>query len=149
MVYLRRCENYYWFAKYVGLEGRAITVLATNPADESILYTGCMTGEKEIGLYRSLDGGTTWNSLLKEVVWDFDFHPQNPNIMYVCSDRVLKSFDKGETWFYADSGTVDAEHAAGMFGPLVINPNQPDMLLVSQTYGLTLRTSIMYKSEKC
>jgi len=34
-----------------------------------------------------------------------------------------------------------------MFEHLVINPKQPDMLLVSQTYGLTLRTSIMYKSE--
>ncbi|MBC8186274.1 T9SS type A sorting domain-containing protein [candidate division KSB1 bacterium] len=133
--------------QYIGLEGRAINVLATDPADESILYSGCMTGEKEIGLYRTFDGGSTWNSLLKEAVWDFDFHPQNPDIMYVCSERVLKSIDKGETWFYADSGTVDAERANGMFGSLVINQNQPDMLLVSQTYGITLRTSILYKTE--
>jgi photosystem II stability/assembly factor-like uncharacterized protein len=133
--------------QYVGLEGRRITILASDPADESILYAGCLTQENEGGLYRSTDGGATWNSLLKECVWDIDFHPQNPDIMYVCSDRVLKSMDKGETWFYADSGTVDAERANGMFGPLVINPNLPDMLLVSQTYGLTLRTLVTYKSE--
>jgi len=131
----------------VGLEGEAVTVLAVDPADESILYAGSMRGEKEWGLHRSLDGGTTWNSLLEEAVWDLDFHPQNPDIMYVCSDRLLKSVDKGETWFYADSGTVDAERANGMFGHLVINPNQPDVLLVTQTYGLTVVTSIMYKTE--
>ena len=131
----------------VGLEGRWVHILAIDPADESILYAGCVAREKDGGLYRSTNGGATWESLLDEVVWDLDFNPQNPTVLYVCSDRVLKSIDKGETWFYADSGTFDAERAAGMFGHLVINPNQPDMLLVSQTYGLTLRTSVTYRSE--
>jgi len=131
----------------VGLEGQWVHVLIVDPADRSILYAGCVAREKDGGLYRSTDGGTTWELLLNEDVWDFDIHPQDPNIFYVCSDRVLKSMNKGETWFYADSGTVDAEHAAGMFGPLVINPNNPQMLLVSQAYGLTIRTSLMYKSE--
>jgi len=131
----------------VGLEGRWVHVLAIDPVDESILYAGCVTREKEGGLYRSTNGGATWESLLKEVVWDIDFNPKNPNVMYVCSDRVVMSSNKGETWFYADSGTVNAERAAGRFGSLVINPNQPEMLLVSQTYGLIWPTRIMYKTE--
>jgi len=132
----------------VGLEGQWVHVLAIDPVDANIFYAGCVArGEKEGGLYRSTNGGATWESLLNEDVWDLDFDPQNPDIMYVCSGRIFKSIDKGNTWSYADSGTVNAERAAGMFGPLAINPNQPDMLLVSQTYGLTLRTSIMYKTE--
>ncbi|NOY60861.1 MAG: T9SS type A sorting domain-containing protein [Calditrichaeota bacterium] len=131
----------------VGLEGQWVHVLAIDPVDANIFYAGCVARDKEGGLYRSTNGGATWESLLNEDVWDFDFNPQNPDIIYVCSGRIFKSIDKGNTWSYADSGTVNAERAAGMFGPLAINPNQPDMLLVSQTYGLTLRTSIMYKTE--
>jgi len=131
----------------VGLEGQWVHVLVVDPEDKSILYAGCVATDKKGGLYRSADGGATWELLLNEDVWDFDIDPQNPNIFYVCSDRLLKSINKGETWFYADSETFNAEHAAGRFGPLAINPNQPDMLLVAQTYGLTLRISVMYKTE--
>ena len=73
---------------------------------------------KERGLYKSLDGGKTWENILfisnKIGIVDIEISPDNPNIIYAASWRgerkpwtiisgseeggIYKSLDAGKTW---------------------------------------------------
>jgi len=95
----------------------SIGALAVAPSDRKIIYAG--TGESDIredlssgdGVYKSTDGGSTWNHIgledtrqISRIVID----PQNPNIVYVGAlghayapneERgVYKSVDGGAHW---------------------------------------------------
>jgi photosystem II stability/assembly factor-like uncharacterized protein len=95
----------------------SIGALAVAPSDRKIIYAG--TGESDIredlssgdGVYKSTDGGSTWNHIgledtrqISRIVID----PQNPNIVYVGAlghayapneERgVYKSVDGGTHW---------------------------------------------------
>ncbi|KAA3657030.1 MAG: T9SS C-terminal target domain-containing protein [Calditrichaeota bacterium] len=132
--------------RFVGLDGRAIEIIVADPNDGNILYAGSTVVEKEGGLYKSTNGGVTWESLLAENVRDFDIHPKNANILYVCAKRFLKSIDKGNTWFYTDSGTVAGDHESTISRRCLIYPMQPEQLLLIQRFGLVTPTTVVYKS---
>ena len=116
--------------------------IALAPSDNNIIYVG--TGEKNssrssyagTGVYRSNDGGGTWQHLgltdsqhISRVI----VHPDDPNIVWVASlgalythndmRGVFKTTDGGKTWnktlFVNDStGVVD----------LILNPQNPNQL---------------------
>ena len=125
----------------------ALTIgdIALAPSDPNTLYVG--TGENNSsrssyagsGVYRSTDGGQTWNHLgldATQHIGRIVVHPTDPNTVWVASmgalyshneDRgVYKSTDGGATW----KKTLYVNDSTGIID-LVIDPNNPDHLLAS------------------
>ena len=40
------------------------------------------------GIFKSLDGGSTWNPVLDSLIWDIEQSPQNPQVLYASSGFV-------------------------------------------------------------
>lgn len=130
-------------------ESRQIGMIAINPTNTDILYVaaeGSAWGPGgERGLYKTTDGGKTWNRTLyisentgvNNVILD----PRDPNIIYVTTEQrrrhvftkigggpessVQKSEDGGKTWRKIESGLPDV-HKGGM--GIAISPVNPDYL---------------------
>ncbi|MFD0962416.1 LamG-like jellyroll fold domain-containing protein [Pseudofulvibacter geojedonensis] len=74
-----------------------VGVVEIDPTNENIVYVGA--GSK---LYKTLDGGTTWSTLLN--ISQLDTHaitinPNNPNIVLIAGNKGLRrSTDGGTTW---------------------------------------------------
>jgi photosystem II stability/assembly factor-like uncharacterized protein len=66
------------------------------------------------GMYKSLNGGTSWTKKLDSLFWDMHQDPVNPNIIYASTGWVLtsnignagvyKSTDFGNTWTMLNTG---------------------------------------------
>ncbi len=123
----------------------AIGCVTISPSQPEIVWVG--TGENNSqrsvpygdGVYRSLDGGRTWENMgLKRSlhIGRIIVHPTDPDVVYVAAmgplwgpggDRGLyKSTDGGESWELAleideNTGVVD----------LVMDPRDPDVLYVA------------------
>ncbi|CAN5350118.1 hypothetical protein BH09BAC5_BH09BAC5_08480 [soil metagenome] len=109
--------------KHIGLEkSYAIGTIAVHPQNENIVYAAAMGKtfgfNKERGLYRSKDGGKTWDNILfvndSTGCADVKIDPTNPLIIYATmwqsrrtayslesggrGDGLYKSIDGGDTW---------------------------------------------------
>ena len=109
--------------KHIGLEkSYAIGTIAVHPQNENLVYAACMGKtfgiNKERGLYRSKDGGKTWENILfvndSTGCCDVKMDPTNPLILYATmwqsrrtpyslesggrGDGLYKSSDGGDTW---------------------------------------------------
>ncbi|MCP4704999.1 MAG: hypothetical protein GY865_10340, partial [candidate division Zixibacteria bacterium] len=78
--------------------------LRMHPTADSILYAG-----KEGRIYKSTNFANTWeeiysNSSSSTYVVDFEFNPENPDILYACTQdgygnvKIIKSVDGGINW---------------------------------------------------
>jgi len=120
----------------------SIGAIAVSPSNPEIIWVG--TGEANIfrsshpgcGVYKSTDGGTTWQHLGltdTNTIARILIHPANPNIVYIAasghewtfnSERgVYKTEDGGKTWskiLYVNdqTGAID----------LALDPKNPDVL---------------------
>jgi len=124
--------GHYWRCVSDGFLGSAtIGAISVARSDPNVIYAG--TGETTIridvsygdGVYRSSDGGRSWQSLgLKETrhVGRICIHPDNPDLVYIAAlgdafgpndERgVFRSSDGGKTWINIlhkgpDTGAVD------------------------------------------
>lgn len=114
-----------WAAANGRLQNYAVVTLAINPTNPNILYAG--TGEslagdgiRGNGIFKSVDGGITWNHLEETEGWKFVSRiavSANGNIILASttgdedqSRGILRSDDEGATWpvskLAADSLTV-------------------------------------------
>ena len=103
------------------------------------------------GIYKSTDGGTTWNQLLSGLPSpnpiigriSIAVAPSNPNYIYALykqssspngSDNVFHSFykstDKGNNWTQMPPGILPGEFSSfgWYFGVLEVDPNNPDLV---------------------
>lgn len=90
-----------------GPYGGYITGLTINPQNPSIIFVGGMS----LGVFKSSDGGGTWQSkrdgIVSDWVFQIDEYPQNTNLMAAAAKEwwkgnegdVYGSLDGGETWF--------------------------------------------------
>ena len=123
----------------------SIGAVAVAPSNPSIVWVG--TGEADNrqssswgdGVYRSLDGGQTWQKMgLEDTrhIGKIIIHPTDPNTVYVAAvghlwgsnpDRgVFKTIDGGRTWnkvLYRDANTGAID--------LAIDPRNPDTLFAT------------------
>jgi photosystem II stability/assembly factor-like uncharacterized protein len=123
----------------------SIGALAIDPSSPDVIY--CGTGEANAirsyypgtGIYKSTDGGVTWNpSGLSEsfCIGAIAINPQDPRILYVAAmgslrrkteqRGIFRSTDAGASWermlFVADSvGAID----------VVLNPLQPNRIIAA------------------
>ncbi len=96
-----------------------VSAIAINPDNTDIIYIG--TGDKDandnysIGILKSIDGGTTWNTTGLE--WTINqnrtiakllINPEFPNILYAgTTDGVYRTANSGSTWTKILSGDID------------------------------------------
>ena len=123
----------------------AIGALAVHPSDPDVLWVG--TGEGNVrnsvsvgnGIYRTRDGGRTWEHLglePTERIHRIIIHPRDPNTVWVAAmgrewgeneERgVYRTTDSGRTWqkvLYLNERTGAAD--------LVIDPSNPDKLFAA------------------
>ncbi len=90
-------ENSLW--QDIGLYGGQILTIAVDPEDNQTLYAGSYSGD---GLFKTTDGGTTWQTIpgFRNVpVFDIAIDPNNPSDVWVCGSQfVFLSEDYGESW---------------------------------------------------
>lgn len=114
---------------FLGLrESRRIRSILVHPEDENTLYVSSMgnpyTESRSRGVYKSIDGGTTWRQILfvspTTSARDLIFDPRNPEIVYVSlwdnlrspwylgsggpGSGIMRSTDGGGSWVRIDEG---------------------------------------------
>lgn len=129
-----------------------LNCLAFDPINSDVIWVGAPEG----GLWKSLDGGLSWNTntdLLPNIgVTDIAIHPTNPDIMYIAtgdgfgypisgffwggkySNGVMKSIDGGLTW--SNTGLNFSVLQAHQIFRLILDENNPNTLLVSSSEGI-------------
>jgi photosystem II stability/assembly factor-like uncharacterized protein len=138
--------------KNMGLkESRQIGMIAIDPRNTDIVYVaaeGSIWGPGgERGLYKTIDGGKTWNKVLEisenTGINNVLIDPRNPDILYATSEQrrrhvftkigggpesaVYKSKDAGKTWNKIMKGLPSAD--IGGMG-IAISPVNPDVLYI-------------------
>lgn len=131
-----------WKPLFDGQSVFAIGEIAISPHNEDVIYvgTGENNGGRHIsfgdGIYRSKDGGQSWENLgleNSEHISKIIVHPENPDVLYVASQGPLwsgggdrgffRSEDGGETW----ENTLSAGPFTGVTD-LLIDPRNPERL---------------------
>lgn len=136
--------------KKIGLEkSERIANIIVNPKNSQEVYVavlGALWGDSDVrGVYKSNDGGTTWNKLLyidqKTGCADLAMDPKNPNILYASmwefrrtgwsfnsggdKSALYKSMDAGKTWNKIQNGFPEGK--LGRLG-IAIAPSNPNIL---------------------
>lgn len=136
--------------KHMGLKNSEhIGKIIVHPDDSNIVYVAAIgplwSKGGDRGLYKTLDGGKTWTSVIKvdehTGVNDIVMDPRNPDILYVSTlqrrrhvytyvgggpgSGVHKSTDGGETWTKIQKGLPNVE--LGRIG-LAISPANPEII---------------------
>ncbi|MEM8930224.1 MAG: glycosyl hydrolase [Acidobacteriota bacterium] len=140
---------------HVGLgDSDRIGRILVDPRDGDRVYVGVLgklyTTGGERGLFRTTDGGDTWQQILApDGEWtgviDLVMHPENPDVLFAATwersrrpwnfveggngSGVYKTTDGGDTWTRLDGGFPGGEHV-GRIG-LTISASSPDVLYAS------------------
>ena len=134
--------------KNVGLEtSEHIGKILIDPRDSNVVYVAAQgplwKAGGERGLYKSIDGGETWELVLEisenTGVSDVVFHPENPDTLYAAAyqrrrrvwtlidggpeSSIYKSTDAGASWNKAANGLPETD--MGRIG-LAVSPASPD-----------------------
>lgn len=108
------------------------TSLLINPNDSNTMYMGTFPA----GIYKSTDGGQTWQE--KNVGWTNDgvfclvFHPDNVDIIYAGTYNGLnRSLDAGEHWQMWDEGFPPEQWVFS----IDFDPTNPDIMYAASKNG--------------
>ena len=129
----------------------SISKVLLDPNDDDIVFVGAMgplfKNDPNRGVYRSTDGGTTWEQKLfvsdSTGIIDMAIHPANGDIVYAASwerirrpqyrqyggetSGIYKSTDGGETWSELTNGLPTAASQKGRIS-IEIAASNPDVL---------------------
>ena len=164
-VYLSRDGGTSW--RNVGLRASGhIGRIVLDPRNPDVAYVAAMgqlwSPNEERGLYRTRDGGSTWQRLLyvdaNTGVVDVAMDPSDPNIMYAASyqrrrapfgfngggpgSALWKSTDGGDSWRKLTRGLPEGEY--GRIG-IAIFRGDPRIVYVSVEQGLRYTASTNYE----
>ncbi|MEX2425481.1 MAG: glycosyl hydrolase [Thermomicrobiaceae bacterium] len=134
------------------LKTSAIGALAVSKSDPNVIYAG--TGETAIrsnithgdGVYKSTDGGRTWNNVgLKETrhIGEIEINPTNPDVVFVAAlghawgqneERgVYRTQDGGKTW---EKILYESDKAGAI--DISMDPNNPRIIFATVWQGQRL-----------
>jgi len=117
-----------------------ISAIKIHPTNENVVIFSA-----ENDLWRSTDGGLTWNVIgqpsfvsLDISAWEILFHPTNPAIVFAATNEGLfRSEDGGDNW---------TEILQNETMTVCFKPNDPSVVYAIQFEGTTLNYSRFYKS---
>ncbi len=153
--------------KNMGLKkSEHISKIIIHPENSNIIWVAAQgplwSKGDERGLYKSVDGGTTWKKTLGDAEWtgvtDLLIDPRNPDVLYAATwqrhrtvaaylgggpnSGIHKSLDGGATWEKLSTGLPKGK--MGKIG-LAISPQQPDVLYaaieLNRTKGAVYRST--------
>lgn len=100
------------------------------------------SGDDGSGLYKSVDGGATWNLVstgsLNQSTYSLRFDPTNPNRIYAPSHfgrGMLRSTDGGATWLASQAGLPVSGDVSQKIGDLAVNPSSPNIVVAATDDG--------------
>ncbi len=136
--------------KNMGLkESEHIGMIVVDPRDSDVIYVAAQgplwSAGGDRGLYKSTDGGETWNAILQVSehtgISEVHMDPRNPDVLYATAwqrrrhvwtfisggpeSAIYKSTDAGETWEKSQQGLPKGD--LGRIG-MDISPVNPDVL---------------------
>ncbi len=126
-----------------------INCISFHPTNPNTFYVGAPSG----GFWKTTDGGSSWTTTTDHLpsigVSDIAVHPTDPDIIYIAtgdgdardtySAGILKSTDGGNTW---DNTVLDLNIQDQIIvRRLIINPNNPDILLAASSSGVLVTTN--------
>lgn len=126
-----------WVSEGPGNFGGRVNCIAIDPENDDIIYLGFGRG----GLFKTEDGGETWNSIFDEFTYlsisHIEIHPDDHNIIYIgtgdenitrfseVGNGIYRSVDGGATW--EALGLQDK----GIIGKMHVAPSDPDIIYAS------------------
>ena len=144
-----------WMDFNEGLSSLSITSLHVDPGNSDIVLAGAYhpatptdvyVGEASGGVFRSQDGGRTWqgSSLLNVHIFALAASPTHPNVMYTGAwGGVYRSVDNGLSWTDINAGLDNA-----FLHAIHVLPESPPVLLAGTTYGLISYTDFSLKAPE-
>jgi len=131
------------------MSGRVADV-AVHPSDPNHWLIGAAQG----GIWRTLDGGTTWTPLTDAqaslAIGAIAFAPSDPNIIYAGTGEavfsgdayagagLLKSTDGGTIWLLLATTTF----AKATFSDIKVHPTNPNIVLAATSRGIAGRVAV-------
>lgn len=130
-----------------------VSAIAVDPTDANIVYAGAAQG----GVYRSLDGGTTWTPLMDNAltlaIGAIAIAPSNPSIVYVGTGEASGSVDGfvGVGIYRITNATSGSPVVEGPFNKdallndvmtfrsvskILVHPTNPDLIYVTTASGV-------------
>jgi photosystem II stability/assembly factor-like uncharacterized protein len=121
-----------------GPKGGRISSIVYDPLNQDIVYLSVMQG----GIYRSVNGGKSWQQVASEATLGIEPHhinpinqivvnPVNNNILYAAGyNGVVKSIDYGLNWQMLETGV------SGIFFDIIIHPADADTIFIGTTEGI-------------
>ncbi len=84
------------------------------------------------GIWRTSDGGTTWQKKKSGNVWDVEFHPTNPNIAYAVTDSIFRTTDGGITWSWVNGSPIFTSTASVSYRrvSIAVSPAVPNNVYI-------------------
>ena len=146
-----RYEGGRWHEEHRSLTGHDVWVVAHHPRDADVIYAGTY-GD---GLFRSTDGGATWERIGADVGMDYvraiAFAPDDPDVLYVGTEpaNVFRGADRGDTWI--DLGVRELPEAEDWFLPysprggavraFAVHPDAPSLIYAGLEVGGVLKST--------
>lgn len=143
-----------------------LSKIIIHPNNSNVMWVASQgplwSGGGERGVYKSTDGGKTWNRTLGDDEWvgatDLLIDPRNPNLLYAATwqrqrtvagylgggpgTAIYKSTDGGDTWNKLTNGLPGSN--MGKIG-LAISPQKPDVIYAA--IELDRRKGGVYRSD--
>ena len=129
-----------WLQLPLALSLQNVDGLAVDPANPSTVYATVTAFFSSASVYKSVDGGITWNSgtatgIVSPTALLID--PAAPTTLYVAgSNGIAKSIDGGGSWTAANTGLTNANVLS-----LVLDPAAPATLFASTNNGVFKSTN--------
>jgi photosystem II stability/assembly factor-like uncharacterized protein len=155
---------------HLGLrDGQQIPMIAVDPRDANRLFVAVLGHpygpSEERGLYRSTDGGKTFDKVLAKDentgASDVEIDPANPDIVYAClweqrqgpwengawagtNGGIFKSTDGGRTWHALTQGLPSGDGDGVVQADVAVAPSEPARVYATVA---TMGTTGIYRSD--